>query len=249
MNLDLKNKVALITGGTRGIGCAIAKSLAREGVLPLLAYSSNKNAAEKALEELEALYGKAHIFQCDVSSQKDVDKSIEALLKEFSHIDILINNAGVTKDNLLLRMKEEEWDHVIDVNLKGAYLCSQKVLKSMLKQRWGRIINIASVVAEMGNAGQVNYAASKGGLLSFTKSLAREIASRNITVNALTPGFIETDMTAGLPENMKAAMLKNIPVARLGSPEEVGDLVCFLVSEKAAYITGQVIGINGGLYM
>ncbi len=249
MNLGLQGKIAVITGGTRGIGLAIAKSLAEEGVVPLITFSSDEGVAGSALKELQKINSQARAFRFNVSHAKEVQTAFEQIIKSHRKIDILVNNAGITKDNLLLRMKEEDWDQVLDVNLKGVFLCSQMALRSMIKERWGRIINISSVVGDAGNPGQVNYAASKGGILSFTKALAREIASRSITVNAITPGYIETEMTLHLPEKVKQAMLDAIPLKKFGNPSDVGAVVSFLASEKSAYITGQVFGVNGGLYM
>ena len=249
MNLGLQGKVAVITGGTRGIGFAIAKSLAEEGVVPLITFSSDENMAKEALKELKKINSKAEAFRFNVSQAQEVESAFEEIIKAYHKIAILVNNAGITKDNLLLRMKEEDWDKVIDTNLKGTFLCSQMALRSMIKERWGRIINISSVVGEAGNPGQVNYAASKGGIIGFTKALAREVASRSITVNAITPGYIETEMTLHLPEKVKQAMLDAIPLKKLGNPNDVGAVVSFLASEKSIYITGQVLGVNGGLYM
>jgi len=249
MNLELEGKIAVITGGTRGIGFAIAKSLAEEGAIPLLTYVSNDVAASEAIKELKVIQPQTKILKFDVSSESQVKEVFESFLKQSEKIDILVNNAGITKDNLLARMKEEEWDSVIQVNLKSVFLMSRAVMRPMMKQKRGCIINIASIVAESGNPGQTNYTAAKGGMISFTKSLAREIASRAITVNAITPGYIETDMTAHLPEKTKQVMLAHIPLGRLGRPEDVGNLVSYLASPRAAYITGQVIGVNGGLYM
>jgi len=249
LNLELEGKIAVVTGGTRGIGFAIAKSLAEEGAVPLLTYVSNDVAASEALKELQVIQPQTKVLKFDVSSEPQVKEVFESFLKQSEKIDILVNNAGITKDNLLARMKEEEWDSVIQVNLKSVFLMSRAVMRPMMKQKGGCIINIASIVAESGNPGQTNYTAAKGGMISFTKSLAREIASRAITVNAITPGYIETDMTAHLPEKTKQVMLAHIPLGRLGRPEDVGNLVSYLASPRAAYITGQVIGINGGLYM
>ena len=249
MNLELEGKIAVVTGGTRGIGFAIAKSLAEEGAVPLLTYVSNDVAASEALKELQVIQPQTKVLKFDASSESQVKDIFESFLKQSEKIDILVNNAGITKDNLLARMKEEEWDSVIQVNLKSVFLMSRAVMRPMMKQKGGCIINIASIVAESGNPGQTNYTAAKGGMISFTKSLAREIASRAITVNAITPGYIETDMTAHLPEKTKQVMLAHIPLGRLGRPEDVGNLVSYLASPRAAYITGQVIGINGGLYM
>ena len=249
MNLELEGKIAVVTGGTRGIGFAIAQSLAEEGAIPVLIYASHDAAATLAEEKLKSIQPKTTKLKCDVSQETQVRDVFESFLKQTGRIDILVNNAGITKDNLLARMKEEEWDHVIQVNLKSVFLMSRAVMRPMMKHKCGRIINIASIVAQSGNPGQTNYTASKGGMISFTKSLAREVASRAITVNAIAPGYIETDMTAHLPEKTKGIMLAHIPLGRLGKPEDVGSIVTYLASPKAAYITGQVIGVNGGLYM
>jgi len=243
--MDFKGRVALITGGARGIGRAIATHLS-EGGAEIALCDIGLEEAQKTASELKT---KAIALKADVSNSLDVSKLFEDVIKEFGRLDILINNAGITKDALLLRMKEEDWDSVIDINLKSVFLCSKEAVKIMSKQRYGRIVNIASVVAFMGNPGQANYSASKAGIVGLTKTIAREYASRSITVNAVAPGFITTPMTDALPENVKAEMLKNIPIGRFGSPVEVADAVCFLASEGAGYITGQVIHVNGGMFM
>lgn len=243
--MDFNGKVALITGGARGIGKAIATRLSEEGA-SIAICDIVLEEAQRAASELKT---KAIGLRADVSNSSDVAKLFEDVIKEFGRLDILVNNAGITRDALLLRMKEEDWDSVIDINLKSVFLCSKEAVKIMSKQRYGRIVNIASVVAFMGNPGQANYSASKAGIVGLTKTIAREYASRSITVNAVAPGFITTPMTDALPENVKAEMLKSIPIGRFGSPLEVADAVCFLASEGAGYITGQVIHVNGGMFM
>ncbi len=246
---ELEGRVALVTGSSRGIGRAIAVRLAREGARVVVNCRSSTGAAEAVVREIEDAGGEARLCVFDIADAEAVKEGIEELVKELGAIHILVNNAGVTSDNLLLRMKEEEWEKVVKINLAGTFNCTKAVLRGMIKQRYGRIINITSVVGEMGNAGQANYAASKGGIIAFTKSVAREVASRNITVNAVSPGFITTDMTSSLPEDVKSKMLESIPMGRYGEPEEVAAVVAFLASDEASYITGEVIRINGGLYM
>jgi len=245
----MAERVAVVTGGSRGIGRAIALRLARDGTKLIITYVKGKESAEQVIKKIETQGGKAWAYQFDVANFDQTQKIFQEILAKFDKIDYLINNAGLVKDNFLLRMKEQDWDRVINVNLKGAFNCIKAVVKSMLKQKFGRIVNITSVVAFMGNIGQANYVASKAGLIGLTKSLARELAPKGITVNAVAPGFIETDMTASLPEKIKENMLKTIPLARFGKPEEVAEAVAFLISDKAAYITGQVIHVNGGMYM
>jgi len=243
--MDFKGRVALVTGGARGIGRAIATRLS-EGGAEIALCDVGLEEAQKTASELST---RAIALKADVSNSLEVSKLFEDVIKEFGRLDILVNNAGITRDALLLRMKEEDWDSVIDINLKSVFLCSKEAVKIMSKQRYGRIVNIASVVAFMGNPGQANYSASKAGIVGLTKTIAREYASRSITVNAVAPGFITTPMTDALPENVKAEMLKNIPIGRFGSPIEVADAVCFLASEGSGYITGQVIHVNGGMFM
>ncbi len=238
-------KVALVTGGSRGIGRAIASALAERGVSVVLT-GRNQETARAAAEELGAA---ASGIAMDVSDRAAVDTAIKSVLEKRGHLDILVNNAGITRDNLLMRMKPEDWDTVIATNLNGLYYCSQAVLRPMIRQRSGRIINMSSVVGLMGNAGQVNYAASKAAMLGFTKSLAREVASRNVTVNAVAPGYIETDMTRALPSDATDALREAIPMHRIGQPSEVANAVLYLASEGAGYVTGQVLQVNGGLYM
>jgi 3-oxoacyl-[acyl-carrier protein] reductase len=246
--MSLAGKVAVVTGAARGIGKAVATHLASEGATVVIADINAKAAGETAAE-LEAAGRTAMGCPLDVTNPAQVAAMVEAVLARYGRIDILVNNAGITRDALILRMKEEEWDQVLSVNLGGAFHCARAVLRPMLKQKQGgRIINIASVVGSMGNAGQANYVASKAGLIGLTKALAREVASRSITVNAVSPGFIETEMTAGLPDNAKQAYLSQIPLARFGTAAEVAAAVGFLASEGAGYITGQVIHVNGGMW-
>ncbi|CEQ31342.1 3-oxoacyl-ACP reductase [[Clostridium] sordellii] len=247
--IDLNGKVALITGGSRGIGKAIAIKLASYKVNIVINYTSNKEHALKVKEEIESYGVKSIVIKCDVSKSDEVNNMIEKVVKEFGQIDILVNNAGITRDGLLMRMKEEDFDSVIDINLKGVFNCTKSATKYMMKKRYGKIINISSVVGLIGNAGQANYCASKAGVIGLTKSSARELASRNINVNAIAPGFIDTDMTSVLNENLKETMLKNIPQNRFGSPEDVANLVLFLASDMSSYITGQIINVDGGMVM
>lgn len=245
----ITGKVALVTGGTRGIGKAIVKKLSDAGAIVAINYTSNNEAAQQLVEEIKAVGKEALAIQCDVTSFEATKNMINGIVKQYGRLDILINNAGITMDNLLLRMKEEEFDRVIDVNLKGAFNCLKHASKIMLKQKAGKIVNISSVVGLSGNIGQCNYASSKAGLIGLTKSAAKELASRGINVNAIAPGFIDTDMTKGLSDEIKNTMLKNIPLNKFGNPEDIASMVEFLVSEKSNYITGQVISVDGGMYM
>ncbi|MBA2849713.1 3-oxoacyl-[acyl-carrier-protein] reductase [Thermosulfuriphilus ammonigenes] len=245
----LQNAVAIVTGGSRGIGRAIAERLAQEGAKVYLTCASRPESGEEVAEAIRVAGGQAEVLVFDVSDFKATEEALKEVLSKEGQVDILVNNAGLTRDGLLMRLKEEDWDRVLGVNLKGAFNCCRVVVPAMLKRRRGRIINISSVVGVSGNVGQTNYAASKAGLIGFSKSLAREVASRGVTVNVVAPGFIETDMTAALPEKIRKDLLAQIPVGRYGRPEEVAAVVSFLASDEAAYITGQVIHINGGLYM
>ena len=242
-------KTAVITGGSRGIGKEIALRLAEKGNNIVFSYISNEEAAKKTLEEIESKGVKALAFKADVSSYEECQKLMETTVNQMGSIDILVNNAGIIKDNLIMRMKEEEFDDVIRVNLKGVFNCIKHVSKIMLKQRNGRIINISSIIGLIGNIGQINYAAAKAGLHGMTKSAAKELASRGITVNAIAPGFIESDMTSTLADKYKEAIIKAIPLGRIGKAKEVSELVCFLASEEASYITGQIICVDGGMAM
>ncbi len=246
--MKLAEKVAIVTGSTRGIGQAIAEELARQGAKVVISGRNGERARQVAAAIQEA-GGEAIAVQADVSHMEDAQRLVKETLDRWGRIDILVNNAGITRDNLLLRMSEEEWDTVLQVNLKGAFNCTKSVTRQMMKQRQGRIINITSVVGQMGNAGQANYAASKAGLIGFTKSVARELASRNITCNAVAPGYIQTDMTAALDDAVKDSLKQQIPLGRLGTPEDVARVVAFLCSDDAAYITGQVINVDGGMVM
>ncbi len=245
-----QKRVVVITGGSRGIGRAIAIRMASAHTKICFNYSGQDPMdAEETMRRVADAGGSPWTARADVSSHQDVQVFVNKILEDCGQIDVLVNNAGITRDGLLVRMKEEDWDRVLAINLKGAFNCMQAVAKTMMKQRAGRIINIASVVGLMGNAGQANYVASKAGLIGLTKTAARELASRGITVNAVAPGFIETAMTAGLPEKVREAMRAQIPLGRMGTPEDVAEVVVFLASDQAAYITGQVIHVNGGMYM
>ena len=243
-----KDKVAVITGASRGIGRSIALALAAEGAL-IVAFDLDMAETEKVAGEIRALGVEALAVQGNVTVTADTERMIDAAMEKFGRVDILVNNAGITRDGLLMRMKDEDWDAVLGVNLKGAFLCSRAASKVMAKQRYGRIINIASVVGQMGNAGQANYCASKAGLMGLTKSNARELAKRNVTVNAVAPGFIATAMTDALPEKTRQELAAQIPLERLGSADDIANAVLFLAAERSGYITGQVIGVNGGMYM
>ncbi|MBV6623891.1 MAG: 3-oxoacyl-[acyl-carrier-protein] reductase [Rivularia sp. (in: Bacteria)] len=244
---SLREQVAVVTGASRGIGRAIAKELASLGASVVVNYASSSKAADELVAEITAAGGSAIALQADVSSSEEVDKLINTVLEKFNKIDILVNNAGITRDTLLLRMKPEDWQAVINLNLTGVFLCTRAVSKGMLKKRSGRIINIASVAGQMGNPGQANYSAAKAGVIGLTKTLAKEFASRGITVNAVSPGFIETDMTSELKSD---EILKAIPLGRYGKPEEIAGMVRFLAADTAAaYITGQVFNVDGGMVM
>lgn len=245
----LDGKTALVTGASRGIGRAIALRLAAEGARVAINYAGNVKAAEEVKAAIEAAGGTAILCRADVADSAAVEAMVADVAKEFGAIDILVNNAGITRDTLLMRMKDEDFAKVLDTNLKGVFYCTKAVAKLMMKKRAGRIVNMASVVGLVGNAGQTNYAAAKAGVIGFSKSAAKELASRGITVNAVAPGFIGTDMTADLPESVKEKALSDIPLGRAGQPEDVANAVLFLASEQASYITGQVVHVDGGMVM
>lgn len=244
----LTGRVALVTGAGKGIGCEVAKTLASYGATVILNYAHSESAAKEAVKEIIDNGGKADVYGCDVADFAAVGDMMKAIAKEYGSIDILVNNAGITKDNLAMVMKEEEFDAVINTNLKGAFNCMRHVCRTMLKQKGGRIISISSVVGLTGNAGQINYSASKAGIIGMTKSLAKELGSKGITVNAVAPGFIDTDMTKVLKEEVKQQLLAQIPLNRLGRTKDIAETVAFLASDKAAYITGQTISVDGGMY-
>lgn len=246
--LELLGKVALVTGAAQGIGRAIALLLAQKGA-DIVVSDINLEKAEETVREIETIGRRAMAIRADVANTNDVERMVEAILGRFGQIDILVNNAGITRDKLILRMTEEDWDAVLNVNLKGTFNCTKAVVRHMSKQRRGKIVNIASVVGEMGNVGQANYSASKAGVIGFTKTIAREFAQRGINVNAIAPGYIETPMTEVLPEKVKEELRRMIPMGRLGRPGDVAEAVLFLVSEASRYITGQVLNVNGGIYM
>lgn len=249
MQLNLNDKVALVTGGSRGIGRAIATTLAAAGATVVVNYKGNQAAADETLQAIAAADNRASAIQADIAQAAEVEQLFKAVLERHGRLDILVNNAGITRDTLLLRMKEDDFDAVLNTNLRGVFLCTKAALRPMGKARGGRIINITSVVGLMGNAGQANYAAAKAGIIGFTKSTAREMASRGITVNAVAPGYIETELTGVLSEQIKTAIRENIPLGRMGTPQDVANLVCFLASDAAAYITGQTLTVDGGMVM
>ena len=246
--MKLKDKVAFVTGAAQGIGKAIAIAMANEGANVIVS-DVNLELAVQTAKEIEALGVKTLALKTNVADLGDVENSVAEASKTFGRIDIMVNNAGITKDNLLIRMKKEEWDAVLSVNLSGVFNCTKAVSSLMMKQRYGKIINIASIVGQMGNFGQANYAASKAGVIGFTKTVAKELAARNVTVNAIAPGFIQTAMTDKIPEEIKKKMLEQIPLGKLGQPEDVAQAAVFLASPQADYITGQVLAVNGGMYM
>ncbi len=244
-----EKRVVAITGASRGIGRATAVALAAPGIDVIINYNSNPGAAQQTAAAVEARGGVPHLHPFNVSDPDAVKETFKEIIKAYGRLDVLVNNAGITRDNLLALMKQDEWDAVINTNLKGAFLCAQAVVKTMMRQRYGRIINVTSVVGVVGNAGQANYCAAKAGIIGLTRSLARELISRNITVNAVAPGYIETDMTHELPEKAQELLIGQIPAGRIGAPEEVAAAIVFLASDAASYITGQVLHVNGGMFM
>ncbi len=249
MKIDLTNKIALVTGASRGIGRQVAKDLASFGATVVANYPNSNDSAEQTVEEIEKNGGTAIMSEFDVSDFNAVQDGIGSVIEKLGGVDILINNAGITRDGLFLRMKEEDWDVVFSVNLKGVFNCTKAVIRNMSKQKYGRIVNIASVVGEMGNAGQLNYSSTKAGVIGFTKSAAKEFGQRGITVNAISPGFIQTDITQDIPEEYKQKYMESIPLGRFGETTDISNVISFLVSDNASYITGEIIRVNGGLYM
>ncbi|MBW3113904.1 MULTISPECIES: 3-oxoacyl-[acyl-carrier-protein] reductase [Bacillaceae] len=247
--MNLEGKVALVTGASRGIGREIALELAREGCNVAVNFAGSEAKANEVVDEIKSLGREAIAVQCNVSDGEAVQAMVKETIGQFGSIDILVNNAGITKDNLLMRMKETEWDDVININLKGVFLCTKAVTRQMMKQRSGRIINISSIVGVSGNPGQANYVAAKSGVIGLTKTTAKELAARGITVNAIAPGFISTDMTDKLPEDVRNEMLKQIPLSRFGDPKDIAKTVTFVASDSAAYMTGQTLHIDGGMVM
>lgn len=248
-DLFLNERIAIVTGGSRGIGRAVALELAARGASVVVNYNSSPDRAEEVVKQIETDGGKAVAFQADVSNFEAAGKLIKFAVETYGDLHILVNNAGITRDMVIMMMSEADWDTVIDTNLKSAFNCSKAAVRHMMRKRYGRIINMASVAGQMGNPGQTNYSASKGGQIAFTKSLAREVAARNITVNAIAPGFVETEILDAMPEGTLEEALKLVPLARTGKPEEIGYAVAFLASDQAAYITGQVLGVDGGMAM
>lgn len=246
--MTLEGRVALVTGASQGIGHAIALRLASAGANVAIA-ARNQEKLDALVQQITAAGGKASAFGLDVAEEEQIKSVFKNVIAELGKIDILVNNAGITRDQLVMRMKRADWDAVLNTNLTSAYLCTQQAISSMLKQRWGRIINVTSIFGQIGQAGQANYASSKAGLIGLTKAIAREVGSRNITCNAVAPGFIETNMTSALGDEFKQHALKNIPLGRIGTPEDVAHAVAFLASDEASYITGHVLDINGGLHM
>jgi 3-oxoacyl-[acyl-carrier protein] reductase len=249
MMFDLSGKNALVTGGSRGIGRAIAIGLAAHGASVMINYVANKHAADEVVSTIVSAGGAASALQGDVASPEDAKRMVDQTVEQFGALHVLVNNAGQTADDLLLRMSEDAWDRVIAINLRGAFLCTKAALRPMIRQRWGRVINISSVAGIVGNPGQANYAAAKAGLIGFTKSVAKEVASRNITANVIAPGLVLTEMTAGLTDDQKQAVLGVVPLGRWGTPEEIAPAAVFLASDEAGYITGAVLTIDGGLVM
>ena len=245
--MSLQGKCALVTGGSRGIGRAVCLELARQGARVAVNYAGNAAAAEETVRACEALGAEAFAIQADVADAAACEAMVKEVLARFGRLDILVNNAGVTRDGLMLTMKEADWDAVLDTNLKGAFHCMKAAYRPMMKQKYGRVVNLTSIVGIRGNAGQANYAASKAGLIGLTKSMAKELAGRNVTVNAVAPGFIDTDMTAALPEKARESMLGTIPMGRLGQAEDVAKAVAFFAGDEAAYVTGQVLCVDGGM--
>lgn len=245
----LKDKIVLITGGGKGIGAAIVREMASQGAAVIINYSHSEAAAKEVQSEIRRVGGKADIFRCDVSDYNSVKAMTGDIIQHYGRLDILVNNAGIVKDGLLMRMKETDFNKVININLKGTFNCIQSVARQMLKQRYGRIINMSSVVGIYGNAGQVNYAASKAGIIGLTRSAAKELGSRGITVNAIAPGFIQTDMTDGLNDELKKKILSSISLGSFGTVEDIAHAACFLASDEARYITGQVLAVDGGISM
>jgi 3-oxoacyl-[acyl-carrier protein] reductase len=246
---ELKDKVVLVTGGSRGIGRACALAFASQGATVVISYAGNEAAANETVGMLQQKGGKAKALRFDVSDSQACSDAVDGIVKEFGRLDVLVNNAGVAIDGLIMRFKDEDWDKTLDTNLKGAFALIRAASRPMMKQRSGAVVNLTSIVGEMGNGGQAAYAASKAGLIGMTKAIAKELASRNIRVNAVSPGFIDTDMTSKIPEETKARMLTAIPLSRLGNADEIAQAVLFLASDKASYITGEVLKVNGGMYM
>ncbi|MEG9296622.1 3-oxoacyl-[acyl-carrier-protein] reductase [Mangrovibacillus sp. Mu-81] len=247
--MNVNGKVAIVTGASRGIGREIALELAREGANVVVNYSGSESKANEVVDEIKSIGREALAIQCNVADSESVQSMVKETISHFGALDILVNNAGITKDNLLMRMKENEWDDVININLKGVFLCTKAVTRQMMKQRSGRIINISSIVGVSGNPGQANYVAAKSGVIGLTKTAAKELAPRGITVNAIAPGFISTDMTDQLPEDVRNEMLKLIPLNRFGDPKDIAKVVSFMASESSSYITGQTLHIDGGMVM